>query len=81
MFIVISKPNKLAYNTLKTFCLIVLFNTLGKLIEKAIGERFQTHTIVTNFIYSNQLRGLKQYSTYYNSKTLEWINEKNLILG
>ena len=38
-------------------------NILGKLIEKVIGERMQFYFIFNNFIYSNQLRELKQYST------------------
>ena len=41
--IVISKPNKSSYNSLKSFQPIVLLNTLGKLIKKIIGERLQFH--------------------------------------
>ena len=37
--------------------------TLGRLIEKVIGERMQFHPTSNNFIYSNQLGELKQYST------------------
>jgi len=36
---------------------------LGKLIEKVIRERMQFHPTSSNFIYSNQLGELKQYST------------------
>ena len=36
--IIISKPNKLAYNSSKTFHLIILLNILGKLIEKVISK-------------------------------------------
>ena len=61
--IIIPKPNKVSYNSLKIFCLIVLLNTLGKLIEKVIGERLQYQPITSNFIYSNQLSRLKQCST------------------
>ena len=58
--IVIPKPNKIAYNSLKTFRLIVLLNTLGKLIEKVIGERLQFQLISKEFIYLNQFEDLKQ---------------------
>ena len=58
--IVISKPNKIAYNSLKTFRLIVLLNTLGKLIEKVIGKRLQFQLISKEFIYLNQFEDLKQ---------------------
>ena len=37
--IIIPKPNKVSYNSLKMFCLIFLFNILGKLIKKVIRER------------------------------------------
>ena len=39
--IIIPKPNKVSYDSPKIFCSIILLNTLGKLIEKAIGERLQ----------------------------------------
>jgi len=57
--IIIFKPNKLIYNSSKIFHSIVLLNTLGKLIEKIISERLQKQSIVSNFIYPNQLGGLK----------------------
>jgi len=38
MSIIIPKPGKLAYNTPKSFCPIVLLNTLGKLIKKMIAR-------------------------------------------
>ena len=63
ILIIITKPNKILYDSSKSFCSIVLLNTLGKLIEKIIGERMQFHFISNNFIYPNQLGGLKQYST------------------
>ena len=37
--VVIPKPNKKSYDSPKSFRLIVLLNTLGKLIEKVIRER------------------------------------------
>ena len=39
--IIIPKPNKALYDTLKIFRSITLLNTLGKLIEKIIAKRLQ----------------------------------------
>ena len=61
--IIILKPNKPSYDSLKSFRPIVLLNTLGKLIEKAIGERLQFQVILNNFIHQSQLGGLKFKST------------------
>ena len=61
--VIISKPNKLSYDSPKYFHPIVLLNTLGKLFEKMIGERLQFHSISNNFVYSCQLGGLKHWST------------------
>ena len=61
--IVILKPNKSSYDSLKSFRPIVLLNTLGKLIEKVIGERLQFQVISNNFIHQSQLGGLKFKST------------------
>ena len=63
MSIIIPKPNKPSYNTLKAFCLIILLNILEKLIKKVISSRLQIHTIASNFIHSSQLEGIKQCST------------------
>ena len=63
MSIIISTSNKSLYNSPKSFCLIVLLNMLGKLIEKVIEERMQSHSISNNFIHLNQFRELKQCST------------------
>ena len=49
--IVIPKPNKMSYDFLKSFRPIVLLNTLGKLIEKVIGDRLQFQVISNNFIH------------------------------
>ena len=49
--IIIPKPNKAFYNSPKMFWPIILLNTLGKLIEKVIGERLQFQAISKNFIY------------------------------
>ena len=48
---------------MKSFKPIVLLNTLGKLIEKVIGERLQFQVISNNFIHQSQLGGLKFKST------------------
>ena len=61
--IIIPKPNKPAYNNLKSFHPIVLLNTISKLIEKMIAERLQFHIIKNNFIHPSQLGGLKFKST------------------
>ena len=57
--VVITKPNKLSYDSPKSFRPIVLLNTVGKLIEKVISERLQFQTASNNFIYPSQLGGLK----------------------
>jgi len=51
MSIIIFKLNKPSYNTLKVFHPIVLLNMLGKLIEKAISNRLQVHSVATNFVH------------------------------
>lgn len=61
--IVIPKPNKKSYNSSKSFRPIVLLNTMGKLIEKVIGERLQFHSVSNNFIHLSQLGRLKLKST------------------
>jgi len=63
MTIVIPKPNKFSYNSLKSFRPIVLLNTLGKLIEKAIGGKLQFQVVMNNFIHQSQLGRLKFKST------------------
>lgn len=61
--IIIPKLNKASYNSPKIFCPIVLLNILRKLIEKVIEDRLQFQAISNNFVYPNQLGGLKQHST------------------
>jgi len=61
--IIIPKSNKKSYDIPKTFRLIVLLNTLGKLIEKVIGKKLQFQVLSKEFIHSCQLGGLKQHST------------------
>ena len=57
--IVIPKPNKQSYDNPKSFRPIILLNTLGKLIEKAIAERIQFTVASNDFIHPSQLGGLK----------------------
>ena len=58
--VVIPKPNKLAYDQPKFFYLIVLLlNTLGKLIKKVIMERLQFLIVKNDFIHPSQLSSLK----------------------
>ena len=61
--IVIPKPNKILYDSSKVFRSIVLLNTLGKLVERVIGERLQFYVVSNNFIHQSQLSGLKFKST------------------
>ena len=61
--VIIPKPNKPSYDNPKAFRPIVLLNTLGKLIEKAIAERIQFIVTSNNFLHPSQLGGLKFKST------------------
>ena len=63
MTVIIPKPNKMSYDMPKSFRPIMLFNILGKLIEKVIGDKLQFHIISNNFIHQSQLGGLKFKST------------------
>ena len=49
--VVIPKPNKTSYNSLKVFHPIVLLNTLGKLVEKVIAKQIQFIVASNNFIH------------------------------
>ena len=57
--VIISKLNKPAYDSPKSFCPIVLLNTLSKLIKKVIAKRLQFHIVKNDFIHPSQLGGLK----------------------
>ena len=61
--IIIPKPNKSSYDHAKMFRLIILLNTLGKLIEKVIAKRIQFTVAENNFIHPCQLGRLKFKST------------------
>ena len=71
--VIIPKPNKLSYNSSKLFRPIFLLNTLGKLIEKVIGDRLQFHIAVNDFIYPSQLGRLKFKSTINTGISLIYI--------
>ena len=53
----------MAYDHPKSFRPIMLLNTLGKLIKKAIAERLQFLVVGNDFIHLSQLGGLKFKST------------------
>jgi len=61
--VIIPKPNKPSYDSPKSFRPIILLNTIGKLIEKVIGERLQFLVVRNDFIHPSQLGGLKFKST------------------
>ncbi|RXW12052.1 hypothetical protein EST38_g13802 [Candolleomyces aberdarensis] len=63
MSVIIPKPNKPSYSTPKSFRPIVLLNTLGKLIEKMISNRFHHDMIKYNLVDANQMGGVRQRST------------------
>jgi len=71
--VIIPKPNKPLYDSPKSFRPIVLLNTLGKLIEKVIGERLQYHVVNNNFIHPSQLGRLKFKLTIDTGVTLTYI--------
>jgi hypothetical protein len=61
--VIIPKPNKPSYSTPKAFRPIVLLNTLGKLVEKMISNRFQFDMISFVLVDPNQMGGVCQRST------------------
>ena len=81
--VVIPKPNKTVFDFPKSYCPIVLLNTIRKLFEKMIWECLQFNTISNNFIHHSQLGGLKKRSIMDIEVALtyiihsEWV--KNLI--
>ena len=77
--IIILKPNKLSYNHSKSFWLIVLLNTFGKLIKKVIAKRLQFYVTKNDFIYLSQLGGLKFKSTVDMGVTLMHIIQSGWI--
>jgi hypothetical protein len=61
--VIIPKLNKPSYSTPKVCRPIVLLNTMGKLIEKIISNRFQFDMIKYDLVDSNQMGGVHQHST------------------
>jgi hypothetical protein len=61
--VIIPKPGKPSYSTLKSFQPIVLLSTLGKLIEKMISTQLQFDGVKFGVFHSNQLGGIWQWST------------------
>ena len=51
--VIIPKPGKPAYNTLKAFRPIVLLNTLGKLIEKMVARQLQFDAVKYGILHPN----------------------------
>jgi len=73
MMVIIYKSNKTSYDFPKLFRLIVLLNTIGKLIEKVIGERLQFLTASNDFIHLSQLGSLKFKSITNTGVALTYI--------
>ena len=73
MTVVIPKPNKVIYNSPKSFCLIIFLNTIGKLFEKIIEEQLQFLTISNNFIHIRQSQAKVNYECRYYSYTFHSI--------
>ena len=70
--VIIPKPNKILYDSTKSFCPIILLNTTSKLFEKIIGEWLQFLSISNNFIHICQLGRLKHRSTTDTSVVLTY---------
>jgi len=79
--IVIPKPNKTSYDQPKAFQPIIFLNTLGKLIEKVIAERFQFTVACNDFIHLSQLGSLKFESTSDASVALTHIVQSGWTKG
>jgi hypothetical protein len=61
--VIILKPGKLSYAAPKTFRLIMLLNTIGKLIEKCVSNHIQFDCVKHGVFQSNQFGGIIQRST------------------
>jgi hypothetical protein len=61
--VVVPKPGKLLYDTPKSFCPIVLLNTLGKMFEKMLSNRLQFEAAEHGVLHPNQFGGVRQNST------------------
>jgi len=74
--IIIPKLNKVTYNSPKSFCPIILLNTLGKLMKKVIGRWLQFHpsksTWRTQTMFHNRCRSC------LNAFNLIWMGQEPL---
>lgn len=61
--VVIPKPKKADYTTLKAYRPIVLLSYLGKLREKLLANRIQFDCIRYNILHPSQCGGIQQHST------------------
>jgi hypothetical protein len=61
--VVIPKPGKALYDTPKSFCPIVLLNSLGKMFEKMLSNRLQFEAAEHGVLHPNQFGGVCQNST------------------
>jgi hypothetical protein len=61
--VVIPKPGKPLYDTPKSFCPIVLLNTLGKMFERMLSNRLQFEAAEHGVLHPNQFGGVRQNST------------------
>ena len=77
--IVIPKPNKDLYNSPKSFHLIVLLNTAGKLIEKVISNWLQFQMSANGFLDSHQFGGCYRWAVIALSDHPRWMFRKNLM--
>jgi hypothetical protein len=59
----IPKLGKPLYDTPKSFCPIVLLNTLGKMLEKMLSNRLQFEVAEYGVLHPNQFGGVRQNST------------------
>ena len=63
MSVVIPKLRKTSYATPKSFCPIVLLNTLGKLIEKMVANWLQWDATKFSLLHPLQFGGVRGNST------------------
>jgi len=61
--VIIPKPGKPSYLTPKSFHLIILLNTLGKLIKKILSQQLQFEGVHYGAFQPNQFGGISQRST------------------
>ena len=73
--IIIPKLNKVTYNSPKSFCPIILLNTLGKLIEKVIGRCLQFY--LSKSTWRTQTMFHNRYRSCLNAFNLIWIDQES----